>query len=121
MIDAADAGTPYRRMDGPTRAMAYRVAASTGFRAEELRSLSPASFLLDGPNPSIILPPKATKNRMGADQPIPRALAVALVPFLASKPTGRSVFPLPTYEAAKMMRANLKVAGIDFETALPHS
>ena len=42
-------------MPGELRAMAYRVAASTGFRVDELRSLTPQSFRLDGHQPSILL------------------------------------------------------------------
>ena len=44
LVRAAEAGPVRLDMDGPLRAMAYRMAATTGFRADELRSLTPESF-----------------------------------------------------------------------------
>lgn len=43
---------PAHNLPGPDRAMAYRVALGTGFRAKELRSLTRASFDLDGDPPT---------------------------------------------------------------------
>jgi integrase len=40
-------------MTGPDRAMLYRVAVGTGFRANELRSLTPESFDLDANPPKV--------------------------------------------------------------------
>ena len=45
--------TAMHNMPGPDRAMAYRVALGTGFRAKELRSLTPASFDLDADPPTV--------------------------------------------------------------------
>ena len=44
VIDAAERGPAYRGLAGPDRAMLYSVALGTGFRAEELRSLTPERF-----------------------------------------------------------------------------
>ena len=45
--------TVNHNMPGPDRAMAYRVALRTGFRARELRSLTPASFDLEADPPTV--------------------------------------------------------------------
>ena len=91
-------------------AMAYRVAAASGFRANELRSLPPERFRLDGDHPSIILKPPDAKNRRGVEQPIPRALADRLGRFLAGKPWGspcsRSITRPPRRSALTWKRRN---------------
>ena len=45
--------TPMHNLPGPDRAMVYRLALGTGFRAGELRSLTPASFDLDADPPTV--------------------------------------------------------------------
>lgn len=47
LFSVAVSSKPWRGMSGPDRAMLYRLAAGTGFRAGELRSLTPASFDLE--------------------------------------------------------------------------
>jgi hypothetical protein len=70
LIRAAESGPELFDMPGPLRAMAYRVAAATGFRAEELRTLTPESFRTKGPSrPSISRPAR----RRTADRPISRS------------------------------------------------
>ena len=115
LIHSAEFGPIRFEMPGALRAMAYRVAASTGFRVEELRSLAPESFRLDGPDPSIFLGASSTKNRKPADQPIPHALAFELRNWMRGKPRGQSVFPLH-HETAKAIRGDLAAAGIPYET-----
>jgi site-specific recombinase XerC len=102
-------------MPGPLRAMAYRVAAATGFRAEELRSLTPQSFRLEGVRPTIYLEASCTKNRRPADQPIARSVAEILRLWLRGKPPGESVFPLH-HDTGKAIRADLEAIGIAYET-----
>ena len=115
LIRAAVDGPEVYGMLGPFRAMVYRVTAATGFRADELRSLTPESFRLGGPEPSIFLRASATKNRRPADQPVPQTLARDLSAWLADKSAGVSVFPLH-HETAKAIRRDLEAAGIPYET-----
>ena len=102
-------------MTGVLRAMAYRMAAATGFRAEELRTLTPEGFRLNHPEPSVFLRASATKNRRPAEQPIPMSLARDLAAWLRGKPAGAPVLPLH-HETAKAIRADLAAAGIPYET-----
>jgi integrase len=93
LIATAEAGPELFNMPGPLRAMAYRVAAATGFRAEELRTLTPESFRLDGAEPTVFLRADATKDRRPADQPIPLALARTLPGGSATSPPVSSSSP----------------------------
>lgn len=100
LVVAAERGPALFGMPGPLRAMAYRLAAATGFRAAELRTLTPEAFRLDGPDPTVCLAASATKNRRPAEQPIPLALARDLAGWLAGRPAGVPVLPLH-HETAK--------------------
>jgi len=115
LIQTAERGPVLFRMPGPLRAMAYRMAAATGFRAAEIRGLTPEAFRLDGPEPAVFLRASATKNRRPAEQPIPLALVRDLSAWLADKPATAPVFPLH-HETAKAIRADLTTAGIPYKT-----
>jgi integrase len=96
---------------GPQRATLYRLAMGTGFRADELRTLTPERFALDGPEPSITVLACYAKNGREAAQPITRELAAGLRPYIASCEPGRPVIPVPE-KTAKMLRVDLAAAGI---------
>ena len=111
-------GTPIRSMTGMDRAMAYRVACATGFRANEIRTLTPERFELEGDSPAITVAASYSKRgkRSGRDdvQPIDRRLAELLRAYLADRPTGEVVWPLPGDRLARMLRADLERAGIPY-------
>jgi integrase len=115
LVAAAESGPEIQGVTGPDRAMLYRVALATGFRAGELASLTPESFRLDARPPAIVCEAAQTKNGRRAEQPIPAALARLLGPFLAHRPVGSPVFAVPD-RTADMIRADLVAAGIAYET-----
>jgi integrase/recombinase XerD len=78
---------------GPDREMLYRIAFGTGYRAKELRSLTPESFDLDSEQPAIMVKAGDTKNGSQAVQPITAALAESIRPWLADKPARQILFP----------------------------
>jgi integrase len=103
-------------IDGPTRALAYRVAMATGFRANEVFTLTPESFALDGDTPTITVRAGYSKRgkRTGRDdvQPITRAMADAIRPLLEGRPEGKPVAPFPADKAAEILAADCEAAGI---------
>lgn len=102
-------------LSGPERAALYRLAMATGFRANELRQLTPEGFRLDGPEPYITIRPKDEKRRKGTDQPITTAMADAFRPFVTGKPPGGPVLFVPD-RTAEMLRRDLEAVGIPYET-----
>ncbi|MCZ6698328.1 MAG: tyrosine-type recombinase/integrase [Planctomycetota bacterium] len=116
LIDAAERGPAVRSLSGAERAMLYRVAAGTGFRASELRSLTPSSFWLENDPPSVFLKAAHSKHRQDDLQPIRRDLADVLRPWLAGKPQTDPVWPGHWHKkAAAMIRDDLTAAGIPSE------
>ena len=82
---------PHRHgMSGSDRALLYRVAMETGFRANELRTLTPERFDLDEDRPAITVLACYAKNDKEAEQPIrPRGGGVERVPAAAITSSSR--------------------------------
>jgi len=110
MITAAEQGAAIVRMTGPDRAILYRVAVGTGFRANELRSLTPESFDLDAAPPTVTVEAGYSKHRRKDVQPIRQDLADLLRPWLETRSRGRPVFESMPDKTAKMMRKDLAEA-----------
>lgn len=124
LVAAAEAGPVLRvrlgtgdfaELSGPDRAMLYRLALGTGYRADEIRSLTPESFRLDGSPPLVTLPAESTKDGKPAEQPIRRELADRLRPWLEGKTPGKPVVPVPI-KTAQLVRGDLERAGIPWQT-----
>ena len=99
-------------LTGPHRAMSYRLAAETGLRANEIRSLTRESYDLD--NGTVTIHGSSAKNRKFAILPLKTDTAVALEPFLKNKLPSAPVFPLPT-KTSNMIRKDLEAAHIPYE------
>ncbi len=112
LIESTRTAPPWRGLDGPDRVMLYAVAASTGLRRDELESLTPESFRLDGRPPTIVCAAAYTKNHREAEQPIPGSLAGILGPWLRSKAPDRPVFHPLSQKTGLMLATDLMRCGI---------
>ena len=102
---------------GPARALLYATAASTGLRASELASLTPASFSLSE-SPTVRCRAAYTKNGQDALLPLPPSLVAPLRAFLADKRADKPVWgkEWPKH-AARTIRKDEQDAGVAYETA----
>jgi hypothetical protein len=121
VIGAAQASPrSFRGLTGRDRSILYATAAASGFRVEELASLTPEAFDLTGDVASVTLRGDVAKNGRLAVQPLPPDLAQALRSYLSTRPTGQPVWPGTWYEkAAAMLRRDLAAAGIPYATEGP--
>ena len=94
-----------RSLPGPDRAMFYRVAIGTGYRAGELRSLTRRCFRLDDSPPTVDVAANYTKARRDDSQPIREDLAKLLSPWLADKPHDVPLFAQGTRHTARTAKA----------------
>ena len=135
IINAAETSkTTFRGLDGPTRAKLYRLALMTGLRASELASLTPASFDLDADTPTWTLEAGYSKRRRKDVLPLHPDLMAPLRQWFVERrhhSDGQEVilslnraadakperlFPGTWPEkAAKMLRIDLKAAGIAYD------
>jgi integrase len=116
LIATTRTGPRSYELTGEDRTMLYALALGTGFRANELRNLTPEDFDLDGDPPTVTCRAAYTKNRDEALQPIRPDLATVLSPWLATKPRDKPLFGLLS-DTAKMIRRDLAAAGLpeDFD------
>jgi integrase len=96
-------------MTGADRAVLYRLAVGTGFRANELRNLTPESFDLDANPTTVTVEAAYSKHRRKDVQPIRRDLANLLRPWLRGKMPGQPVFKMPD-KPVKLILADLAAA-----------
>ncbi len=125
----------FRGLDGSTRAILYRLAAMTGLRANELGSLSPASFDLSADPPTITIEAGYSKRRREDVLPLHSDLAARLRQWLSERnqqsDDPRVILKLPntaetkcerlfpgmwTNCAAEMLRLDLDAAGVAYST-----
>jgi site-specific recombinase XerD len=105
--------TLFRGLAGRDRAVLYLLAATSGFRVDELATLTPESFDLESDSPTVKIAAKDEKSRRGAVQPIPVQVARRLAEWIASRPDGSSTRLWPgtwREKAASMIRGDLKAA-----------
>jgi integrase len=90
------------------RALLYRLAVETGLRAGELRSLTRASFTLEGADQSVTIAAAYAKNRREDTLPLKPETAAVLAKHVADKMPQTQAFTIPPRQhVAKMFRADL--------------
>jgi len=99
---------------GTDRYWLYRFAAETGLRANEIRSLTRASFVLDAPLPHVRLHASDDKARQSRVVAIRTDTANDLLEWFGPACPDSKVFRVPKATAA-MLRYDLERAGIPFE------
>ena len=117
LIDAAERGKVVLRVAGRERAMLYCVATGTGFRANELRSLTPESFDLDAEPPTVSVKASYSKRRRDDVQPIRPDLASTLRSWLAQNPPGSPVWGSLTRNTNVLIQRDLEAAGLAYRDA----
>jgi integrase len=106
------AAAPKRfEMDGIERAMLYRLAAETGLRPGELRSLTRTSFDLADSGPTIKVEAAYSKHRREDVLPLRPETAALLREFLSRKIPKARIFKVPpSYDTADMFYTDLEAA-----------
>ena len=102
--------TSRHNLSGTDRAMVYRLAMATGFRAEELRSLTLESFELDSESPTVSVEAAYSKRRRRDVQPLHPQMANLLRTWLRAKQDGEAVFAKLPLDTARMIRKDLNAA-----------
>lgn len=101
-------------MTGEERYHLYSTAMQTGFRRDELASLTPASFALEVVPATITVVALETKNKRKATLPIRADLANELRPWLADKETDATLWPIKNRRMGYVIQFDLAAAGIPY-------
>ena len=117
LLETTIAAPTRHGMTGPERAMLYRVAVETGLRRGELKSLTKASFHLDGEHPFVRVAAASSKRRRVDEIPIRPDTAAELRTLLASTAPEAPAFNMPQgrRNVTVMFHADRNAAGIPYE------
>jgi integrase len=114
LLEAVQGADVRYGMAGHERAILYRLAAETGLRALEIRSLKVSC--IDLKDKTVMVYDSDTKNRKGALLPLRQDMIEFLKPVLSNKHPEALLFNLPSrYNMADMLRADLALVSIDPE------
>lgn len=94
-------------LDGGPRALLYVVAAGTGYRRNELKSIKVSCINLDSAYPSITVQAMNSKRRKEDVQPIHPSLAQQIRKAIKGKSAGDSLFIRVPERTAEMIRRDL--------------
>ena len=114
LLETTTAGPERFDMSGPERVLLYALAATTGLRRSELRSLKVSSFNFE--QNTVTAESQHTKNHKEAVQSLRADIAARLKQFLTGKLPTAQAFNVPN-RTAEMFRADLEAAGIDYKDA----
>jgi integrase len=106
-------------LSGEVRALVYRLAVETGLRANEIRTLTRASFDLNTEQPIVRVTAAYSKHRREDVLPLRRETAKALELHLGRLLPSAQAFKLPASRKAmaKMFRRDFEAAGIPYRDA----
>ncbi len=102
--------------------MLYLVAGWTGLRAQELASLQPESFRLEGAEPTVTVQAGYSKHKREDILPLRSDLADLLGDWLRDKPCGERLWPGAWWnKAASLVQADLEAAKAAWVKAAPNA
>ena len=112
----------FRGLRGEDRYLLYLVAATTGFRASALASLTLTDFNFAASGATVTLAARFNKSRKPKVQPLNTDVAAELKPYLKGKPKGEPVWGgtwARDHRGAEMIRGDLDAAGIAYAVEGP--
>ncbi len=122
LVESAYDGPPIQGVEGRDRAILYILAAWTGYRRNELASLTLQSFDFEADPPTVRVKASYSKRRRNDIVPLHHAVVERLLQWLADKPKASAVEPLFALRTkkgglrrtSKMMKLDLERAGLAY-------
>jgi site-specific recombinase XerD len=115
---ARSSGQDIQGYTGEQRARAYLTSFFTGLRRQELASLTPRSFKLDGVQPILKVDAACSKHRREDTLPVHPELVLLLRQWIAGMDADELLFPkLERKKTWLMVKKDLERVGIPYETA----
>jgi integrase len=113
MLDAAEAGPELQHVSGPDRAVLYIVGAYTGYRRNEIGSVTRQSFDFDSVPPTLTVLAGHSKHRRTDILPLRKDFAERIRDWIAGKPDlspDQPLFDIRDKRTAEMIRKDLNAA-----------
>ncbi len=119
LIDSArQSGKRLQGYDGEQRARLYLFSCLTGLRKSEIASLSPQSFILKGPEPTVTVQAACSKHRRTDVLPLHPALVGEVSQWIKGLAKDEAIFPgLKNKKTCQMVKSDLERVGIPYRTS----
>ena len=117
LLKAAETGPAIQEVSGPDRAMLYLIGAYTGFRLNEIGSVTMQSFNFQSNPPTLTVEAGYSKRRRRDELPLRGDFAAKIKKWLASKKKLRPDEPIidvTNKRTGEMIQKDLKRAGIPY-------
>jgi len=115
LLAITETGPVRRGLTGEQRVTLYETCLATSIRVGAARQLQVQHFRLEAIDPRIELPISLAKGKREQTISLPESLAVKLRCVVTGKQQSDRVFCVPS-NAAKMLQADLRAAGIPYRT-----
>jgi site-specific recombinase XerD len=118
LVDSArSSGVEVQGYDGELRARAYLMSFFTGLRRQELGSLTPRSFKLDAPRPTLTVDAACSKHRRKDTLPMHPELVAMVREWVSGMEPEDLLFPrIERKKTWLMVKKDLERVGIPYET-----
>ena len=118
LLASANDGPVVEGISGPDRVVLYVVASYTGFRRNEIGSLTKRSFDFKSDPPMLKVKPTISKRRKEDKIPLRRDVAKMIQAWIAESKADlgvdESLLPVTGKETAEMVKADLERAGLPY-------
>jgi integrase len=117
LLKAAQDGPPIQHVSGPDRVILYILAAYTGYRRNEIGSITMQSFDFESVPPTLTVDAGHSKHRRQDVLPLRGDFAEQIKAWIKSKKSPRSdrpLFDIAGKHTAEMIRKDLKRVGIPY-------
>jgi integrase len=101
-------------LTGLQRSLVYRFCVATGLRRKEVRAVRVSDMSYEG-TPGVWVQAKVGKNRKRAFQPLPGSMVAEIREHVKRRDPADPLFDVPS-NTARMLKKDLKAAGIPYET-----
>jgi integrase len=115
---ARQSGKCLQGYDGEQRARLYLFSCLTGLRKSEIASLSPQSFILKGPEPTVTVQAACSKHRRTDVLPLHPALVGEVSQWIKGLAKDQTIFPrLKNKNTCQMVKSDLERVGVPYRTS----
>ena len=117
LLAAAESGPMIEDISGPDRAVLYILAVYTGFRRNEIGSITRQSFDFESDPPTLTVEAGFSKRRRCDVLPLRADIAQRIKTWLSTRNTlqpGAPLFAVTNKRTAEMLRKDLEQAGIPY-------
>lgn len=117
LLEVTSEGPERLKLSGPDRVALYTLASFTGYRRDELSSITPKAFTF-GETPALTVVRRYSKRDRPESIPLNKTIARFFERYLASRPGDEPIWKIGKSHTATMIQADMDAAGIAYKKGI---